>query len=319
MVVVSGEALMDIFASGRSPGGLGLEACVGGSPLNVARGLARLGQAVAFLGALSNDFLGDRLLLALEEDGVQTRCTVRLEARCTLGLVGLDPQGGPSYAFYGDRAADRLLPLSALQQVPQADAFHFGSFSMVVEPVASTLRALVQRESGRALIAYDPNLRLQVEPDIERWRQTLVWMLPHTHVLKISEEDLSQLYPGVEHESKVQEWLNAGVSLVVLTRGAQGALAWRHTGAESRVPPSTVEVVDTVGAGDAFQAGLLTALAERTALSVAALRALSVDGLQDVLSFAARAAAITCSRRGADLPHRAELAELVEAGVWKAR
>ena len=307
MVVVSGEALMDIFASGRTPGGLGLEACVGGSPLNVARGLARLGQAVAFLGGLSNDFLGDRLLQALAEDGVQTGCTVRLPARCTLGLVGLDAQGGPSYAFYGDGAADRLLPLSALQQVPAAQAFHFGSFAMVVEPVASTLRALVQRESGRALIAYDPNLRLQVEPDVERWRQTLVWMLPHTHVLKISDEDLAQLYPGAEIEATVQAWLAAGITLVILTRGARGALAWRQAGTVLTVPPVAVEVVDTVGAGDTFQAGLLTALAERQALSIRALRALPDAELQEALSFAARAAAITCSRRGADLPRRTEI------------
>lgn len=307
MVVVSGEALMDIFANGRSSSGLELEACVGGSPLNVARGLARLGQPVAFLGSLSDDFLGDRLRQSLEEDGVQTCCIVRLAARCTLGMVGLDAQGGPSYAFYGDGAADRLLPLSALQQVPQAKAFHFGSFAMVVEPVASTLRALVQRESGRALIAYDPNLRLQVEPDIRRWQQTLTWMLPHTHVLKISDEDLSQLYPDATVERKVQEWLTTGVPLVILTRGALGALAWRHNGAVLHVPPVAVKVVDTVGAGDTFQAGFLTALAERHALCAQALRALSDSALQEALAFATRAAALTCSRRGADLPRRREL------------
>lgn len=306
MIVVSGEALMDVFAGGQTPAGITLDARVGGSPLNVAIGLARLKQPVAFFGALSSGFLGDRLARALSEEGVDTACVSRLDAPTTLGLVGLDARGVASYAFYGEGAADRLLPLAALAQVPAASAYHFGSYAMVVEPVAGTQRALVEREHARSVIAYDPNVRLRVEPQVQRWRDALAWMLPRTHVLKISDEDLELLFPGAEPAQLAAAWQQAGVSLVVLTRGARGAEAWagpHHVA----VAPSPVTVVDTVGAGDTFQAALLTALAERSHLTPESLRRLSSEVLEQVLRFAAHAAAITCSRRGADLPRRHEL------------
>lgn len=306
MIVVSGEALMDVFAVGDTPTGVMLDARIGGSPLNVAIGLARLQQGVAFFGALSSGFLGDRLLKALHGEGVETCATVRVDAPTTLGLVGLDARGVPSYAFYGEGAADRRLPVTALSHVPPGDAFQFGSYAMVVEPVATTQRALVQREHGRAVIAYDPNIRLNVEPDLQRWRDTLQWMLPRTDLLKVSDEDLALLYPGADAGERAAEWLGAGVSLVVVTRGGQGAWAWTAAHHVATAPVA-VQVVDTVGAGDTFQAALLTALAERGLLSRAALRALQETALREVLQFATRAAAITCSRRGADLPRRAEL------------
>ncbi len=306
MIVVSGEALMDVFAGGQTPTGITLDARIGGSPLNVAIGLARMRQPVAFFGALSSGFLGDRLARALNEEGVDTSCVCRLDAPTTLGLVGLDARGVASYAFYGEGAADRLLPLSALAHVPPASAFHFGSYAMVVEPVAGTQRTLVEREHTRSVIAYDPNVRLRVEPHVQRWRDTLAWMLPRTHVLKISDEDLELLFPGADPALLAAAWLQAGVSLVVLTRGARGAEAWagpHHV----VVAPTPVTVVDTVGAGDTFQAALLAALAEQSLLSASALRGLSAAQLDRALRFATQAAAITCSRRGADLPRRDEL------------
>ncbi|MBL8308117.1 MAG: carbohydrate kinase [Rubrivivax sp.] len=305
-IVVSGEALMDVFAAGETPTGLALDARIGGSPFNVAVGLRRLSQQAAFFGAVSNGFLGDRLMKALHDEGVDTACTARLDAPTTLSLVGLDARGVPSYAFYGDGAADRQLPLEALANVPAAEAYQFGSYAMVVEPVAGTQRALVERECARAVIAYDPNIRLNVEPDLARWRDTLAWMLPRTTLLKVSDEDLSLLYPGTAPADLAAQWLAAGVALVVVTRGGEGAWAWtaqQHVA----VPPVPVTVVDTVGAGDTFQAALLTALAECGWLTRRAMAALDAPQLQRVLRFAAQAAAITCSRRGADLPRRGEL------------
>jgi fructokinase len=308
MFVVCGEALMDVFAAGDTPTGVMLDARIGGSPLNVAIGLARLAQPVAFLGGLSSGFLGDRLLAALQSEGVDTACAPRLDAPTTLGLVGLDARGVPSYAFYGEGCADRQLPLKALDDVPaEVSALHLGSYAMVVEPVAATQRALVERMQGRALVAYDPNIRLNVEPDLQRWRETLDWMLPRTSLLKISDEDLGLLFPGASAAELAAGWLQAGVELVVLTRGAQGASAWSaHT--EVRVPGRSVTVIDTVGAGDTFQAGLLAWLAEHGHLRPGALRTLPADALTGALGFAVAAAAITCSRRGADLPRRHELA-----------
>lgn len=307
MFVVCGEALMDVFGGAETAQGVTLDARIGGSPLNVAIGLARLGQPAAFLGALSTGFLGQRLQRALRDEGVDLSALALVDAPTTLGLVGLDDAGVPSYAFYGHGGADRALPLAALQRVPAtARAFHFGSYAMVVEPVAATQRALVEREHGRRLIAYDPNVRLNVEPRLQVWRDALAWMLPRTHLLKISAEDLELLCPGADEPALALQWRARGPAWIVVTRGADGARAYGD-GGMVEAAPVRVPVVDTVGAGDTFQAALLAALAERNALEPAALRALPAPGMQKVLDFAARAAAITCSRRGADLPRRSEL------------
>jgi fructokinase len=307
MFLVCGEALMDVFVVGETDGGLTLDARVGGSPFNVAVGLARLGQPVALFTGLSQDFLGERLLRSLQAEGVATTALHRPNAPTTLGLVGLDAAGVPAYAFYGTGAADRQLSIGTLQAVPtEASAIHLGSYSTVVEPVATTLRRLVLREHRRTSISYDPNVRLNVEPDLGKWRDTLQWMLSRTQLLKISEEDLGLLLPDTVPHEFARAALAQGVSLVVVTRGGEGALAWTAK-AQARAEPVKVEVVDTVGAGDTFQAALLTWLAEHGKLSGDAMAALSAEDLGGALAFASRAAAITCSRRGADLPRRAEL------------
>jgi fructokinase len=308
MFVVCGEALMDVFAAGDTPTGMALDARIGGSPFNVAVGLARLGQPVSFFGAVGRGFLGQRLLRALHDEGIGTACTPVLDAPTTLSLVGLDARGVPSYSFYGEGGADRQLPMAALDTLPAGlRAIHFGSYAMVVEPVASTQRALVERERSRCLIAYDPNIRLNVEPDLERWRATLAWMAARAHVLKVSDEDLGLLYPGTDAAALAQRWLDAGVGLVVVTRGGEGAEGWAR-GLHVRVAPQKIAVVDTVGAGDTFQAALLVWLAERGRLAPAATKDWTEGDLHAALDFAGRAAAITCSRRGADLPRRNELA-----------
>lgn len=307
MFVICGEALFDVFAAGDTPTGLMLDARVGGSPFNVAVGLARLGQPVGFFGGVSSGFLGERLMRALKEEGVDTRCTPRSPARTTLSLVGVDAAGVPSYSFYGEGAADRGVTQAALAAIPsEARAFHVGSYATVVEPVAGTQRALIEREHKRSLISYDPNIRLNVEPDLGRWHALLDWMLPRTHLLKVSDEDLGLLFPGVAPATLAAQWLARGVAMVVVTRGGEGAIAWTAA-AQAEAAPVKVDVVDTVGAGDTFQAALLTWLAEHDALSPMALRTLPAGQVKAALDFAAQAAAITCSRRGADLPRRAEL------------
>jgi fructokinase len=311
MFLVCGEALMDVFADGDTPTGMALDARVGGSPFNVAVGLARLGQPVSFLGALSRDFLGERLLRALCNEGVDTASIARVDAPTTLGLVGTDARGVPSYAFYGEGGADRELGVNAIGSLPTTvDAINLGSFSTVVEPIASSLRTLVEREHARALISYDPNVRLNVAPDLARWRNALQWMLPHTHLLKISEEDLSLLLPDTRPQQLAGNALARGAQLIVVTRGEGGATAWTAS-ATVAVSAVQVPVVDTVGAGDTFQAALLAWLAEHNCLSPNALSSLVVSQLAEALQFAVSAASITCSRRGADMPRRGELDALI--------
>jgi fructokinase len=307
MFLVCGEALMDVFVTGETPGGMTLDARVGGSPFNVAMGLARLGQRVALFTGLSQDFLGERLLRAMVAEGIDTSVVQRLSAPTSLGLVALNSAGVPSYAFYGEGAADRALQIGTLQAVPAGmTAIHLGSYATVTDPVATTLRRLVLREHHRSTISYDPNVRLNVEPDLGRWRDTLQWMLSRTQLLKISEEDLGLLMPDAVPHEFARAALAQGVALVVVTRGAEGALGWTSK-VHARAEPVQVKVIDTVGAGDTFQAALLTWLAEHERLAPDAMAALTESELADALAFAARAAAITCSRRGADLPRRKEL------------
>ena len=307
MFVVCGEALMDVFAEGSTPTGMALDARVGGSPFNAAVGLARLSQPVGFFGAVSRDFLGERLMQGLRDEGVNTTITARTEAATTLSLIGTDAQGVPAYSFYGHGAADRQLGVDALALLPATvSGIHIGSYTTVVEPIASTLRTLVDREHTRTTISFDPNIRLNVEPDLARWREMLTWMLPRTHLLKISLEDLQLLQPGVGVQQFADEVLAHGVKLLVVTLGGEGAQAWSGS-ASVQVPAVPVKVIDTVGAGDSFQSALVTWLAEHGLLSIGALGAMSAAQLKEALGFAALAASITCSRRGANPPKRSEL------------
>ena len=307
MFVVAGEALMDVFTGATTPTGIALDARIGGSPLNVAFGLARMGEQVAFLGGISSGELGTRLVDALRSEGVSLDAVHRSAAPTTISLIGVDAKGVPEYAFYGTGAADRTLPLEALERMPAAArVLHVGSYTMVVGETAATQRALIERVHGKLVMSYDPNLRLNVEPDLAVWRATLEWMLPRTDVLKLSDEDLGLLYPGIDPAAFAADCLGKGAGVVVLTRGGKGAFAW-HASGICDVPPIKVDVIDTVGAGDTFQAALLTRLDELGALSHDGVRAMSAEVLLDAMRFAAEAAAITCSRRGADLPRRAEL------------
>ena len=307
MFVVCGEALMDVYVLGTTPTGLHLDARIGGSPFNVAVGLARLGRRSALLTGLSRDTAGERLMQALAAEGVDTRLVLRSDAPTTLSVVSVDAAGAPHYAFYGQGAADRAIDAASLPALPpEARVLQFGSYALVVEPVGSALLALAARERGRCLIAYDPNVRLNVEPDLARWRTTVEAMAALSHIVKVSDEDLGLLYPDSVPAEVARRWMSRGVRLVVLTRGAQGSEAWTADShaAETAMP---VDVVDAVGAGDTYQAALLTWLDEQQVLSVAGLEALDAKRLTTLLRFATRAAAITCSRRGADMPRREEL------------
>ncbi|MEM6488151.1 MAG: carbohydrate kinase [Pseudomonadota bacterium] len=311
MFVVCGEAVWDLFGS-EGDGGLAFDARMGGSPFNVAVGLARLGKPAALFTALSTDRLGQRLYDALAAEGVATALLVRRTRPTTLSLVDVGANGGPVYAFYGEGAADRAIVHGDLPGLdPAVWGVHAGSYSLVVEPVGSALLALFAREAGQRLLTLDPNVRLTAEPDAARWRTRVERFVAHADLVKVSDEDLAQLYPGAGPAAVAAHWRDLGAALVVVTRGARGAEAFGPTGTVP-APGRIVTVADTVGAGDTFQAALIAALAERGVRTRAALAALDPGALAQILDFAVAAAAITCSRRGADLPRRAEL-------PWPAR
>ncbi len=310
MILTCGDALFDVFANpGNAASSIALDARVGGSPLNVAVALSRLGQAAAFLAKVSNDPFGRKLIAYLESERVDVDLIVRTPAPTTLAIVALDDKGVPTYSFYTNGTADRSLAVSELPaRLPDAvRVVHIGSYTTALEPTAASLEALVTRERPRRFISYDPNIRPSIVPDPEIWRKRVAALTAQAHLVKASVEDIQFLYPGAPVESVLKDWLARGAGITVATMGEVGAMAMARQGVAARVSARAVKVIDTVGAGDTFQAALLTWLGEHGRLSPDGLASLSADDLDSLLTFAARAAAITCSRRGADMPRRSEL------------
>jgi len=310
MILSCGDALFDVFANASSSASsIALDARVGGSPLNVAVALSRLGQSTAFLAKVSTDPFGRRLLAYLESEKVDTDLIVRTGAPTTLAIVALDDKGVPTYSFYTRGTADRSLEAAELPaRLPDAvRVVHIGSYTTALEPTASSLEALVTRERGRRFISYDPNIRPSIVPDPEVWRRRVAALTAQAHLVKASVEDIQFLHPGASVDGVLADWLARGAGIAIATMGEVGAMAVTRQGIAARVSARTVKVVDTVGAGDTFQAALLTWLAEHGRLSPDGLASLSADDLNALLTFAARAASITCSRRGADMPRRSEL------------
>lgn len=316
MFLVCGEALFDMFAHGGGGGGgggaLSFAAHRGGSPYNVAVGLARLGCQSGFFMGLSTDFFGDMLYAALVSEGVHPDYIVRKANPTTLSFVLLDPAGTPRYTFFGTDAADRALLPADLPTLPAAvTALHFGSFALAVPPCADTLLQFGRAMAGQRLISYDPNIRLTVVPEIALWRARVAEWLALADIVKVSQEDLQSLYPGADADEIARTWAAQGPGLVVVTRGGAGAVAY-HAGARTEVGAPAVRVVDTVGAGDSFQAALLHGLRAHGVVSRATLDALPPAALRATLNLAAAAGALTCTRPGADLPRAAEIAALME-------
>ncbi len=309
MYLVCGEALFDVFLdSEEDPGTLRLDARAGGSPFNVAIGIARLGGRAGLLTGISTDLLGCRLAKVLERESVSTDYLVRSGRRTTLSLVALDEAGHPDYVFYGLGSADCSVSKEDLPAVgAEVTGFHFGSYSLVVLPVADAFATLAAA-AGERFVSVDPNVRPTVEPDLDIWRTRVAEYATYADLVKISAEDLAFLYPNARAESKAVDWLDAGVHVVVVTDGRNDVRAWTKSGLESRVHPPVSEVVDTVGAGDSFQSALLARLASRDDPKTA-VTSLDAERLDDLLNYALQAASITCSRRGADLPRRDEVAD----------
>ncbi len=309
MYLVCGEALYDFFPESSSPAGaMRFEARPGGSPFNVAVGVARLGGRSALLTALPRDMLGERLMQTLGQESVSTDYVMRCNGETTLSLVGTDLRGEPRYSFYGLASTDcRIAPEDLPELGPDIAGLHFGSYSMVMRPTAEAFSRLAEKSHDK-FISIDPNVRTIVEPDPRVWRDRIGRYARCADLLKMSADDLNAVYPNLEPEAAASGWLADGVRLVVITDGGGKVCAWSRSASVARTPPPDSAIVDTVGAGDSFQAALLARLAEDGSGDPgAAVEALDETGLARLLDFAICAAQITCRRRGADLPRRADL------------
>ena len=309
MYLVCGEALFDVFIQddGARSSELAFKAIAGGSPFNVALGLRRMGVDSALFTGISSDSLGQRLRRVLGEEGVSDAYLIASDAPTTLAMVGVDAHGSPQYSFRGEGCADRQLRPEHLPVLDeQVRGLHVGSYSLVVQPVADTLLELVQREHGQRLISLDPNVRLNPAPDIALWRKRVEAFATYAHLIKVSEEDLQLLYPDQDPQHVAAGWLGERCQLVFLTHGSDGASVHSRHGRWS-VPAVAVQTRDTVGAGDTFQAALISYLIRHGLDSPNALATLSREHIDAMLRFAVKAAALTCSRVGPDLPYLHDL------------
>lgn len=307
MFLVCGEALFDVFPEDNSKiGSVKFDARAGGSPFNVAIGLARLHVPAALLTGISKDMLGQKLAALLADEGVSTHYLVRSGRRTTLSLVGLDKSGSPSYSFYGIGSADCGVKFKHLPDISdEISGLHFGSYSTVVRPVAKAFSKLAKLQNDK-FITYDPNIRLTIEADLNVWRTAVRDFAQSADLIKISREDYDLLYSNENPDERVQHWFDVGVKLVILTDGGKQIKAWSSAGFELSVTPPSFTIVDTVGAGDTFQAAIIKCFLEYGNPKQDLVTINKVD-LTSILKYAATAAALTCTRRGADLPRLAEM------------
>lgn len=307
MIVCCGEALIDMLPRESAAGESCFAPYVGGAVFNTAIALGRLEIPVGFFTGISTDFFGAMLIDTLKASRVDLRYLKRSDLPTTLAFVRL-VDGHASYLFYDENTAGRMLELSDLPAIDDAvEAMHFSCISLIPEPCGSTYEALMRREHDRRVMMFDPNIRSNFIRDKPSHLARMKRMLAMADIVKLSDEDLDWFGETGTTEEIAARWLKLGPKLIVVTRGGRGAVAFsaRH---RVSVDAVKVQVVDTVGAGDTVNAGILASLREQGLLTKAALADLTEEQIRSVLGFAGKAAAITVSRAGANPPWRHELA-----------
>lgn len=317
MILACGEALIDMVPKTSPEGKTLFLPCPGGSPYNTIIAVSRLGAPAAFMGRLSTDFFGEALIRGLVQNKVETDFIIRSGENSTLAFVKLEKGREPQYIFYTEGSADRSLSLSDLpSSLPSViRCILFGSISLTMEPVASSIETFIRREGRRGadapVISLDPNVRPFMIPDKEAYIKRFEGWAADAVIAKISGADFDFIYPGLGPEKSLEKILTLGPTLAVTTLGPKGALALlkREDGTTIRVsaPVVDVPVVDTIGAGDTFHGAFLSWLERRGRMSRKAIPALAEGELYEALFFANKAASLVCSRQGADPPDLAEM------------
>lgn len=300
MILSCGEALIDMLPRETATGEPAFAPYPGGAVFNTAVALGRLGTASGFLSGISTDLFGEMLTASLAASQVDFTLARRSDRPTTLAFVTL-VDGQARYAFYDENTAGRMLTPEDLPALPpEVDALFFGGISLVAEPCGSAYEALMLREAANRTVMIDPNIRPGFIRDEAAYRARIGRMLAAADIVKLSDEDLDWLGESPE------AILAGGAKLVCITEGAKGVTA-HWAGGPSFVAARRVEVVDTVGAGDTFNAGLLAGLSREGVLSKSGLTALTEERLLPALELGVRAAAVTVSRAGANPPWDREL------------
>lgn len=308
LVTVIGESLVDIIDDPRRSTA-GRRACPGGSPLNVAVGTARLGLSTSLVTHYDDDAYGLSIDQHLQSNGVTPVLGGAASTSTATATLGQD--GAATYSF--DISWDiNGAALSALAAVKASVHVHTGSIATLLPPGNHATLALVEAARDRATVSYDPNCRPGISPDVAASRRQVEDFVTASDIVKASDEDLLWLYPDKTPDESLRAWLELGPALVALTRGANGPVLLNRQG-RVELPGETIDVADTVGAGDSFMAALISGLSQLDLLGAAArprLAALIPTDLRVLAAYTNRAAAITCSRPGANPPRTVELGAL---------
>ncbi|WP_434619389.1 carbohydrate kinase family protein [Tabrizicola sp. M-4] len=307
MILSCGEALIDMLPRTTTLGEPAFSPYAGGAVFNTAIALGRLGAPSAFFSGISNDMLGQILTETLEASKVDTQYCARSDRPTTVAFVKL-VDGQATYAFYDENTAGRLLSQDQLPTLPSTiSTLFFGGISLVNDPAASTYEALQTHEAPTRVTMIDPNIRPGFIAGKEtEYRARIERMIARADIVKLSDEDLHWILGAGDVSTLARQLLEKGPKLVFITEGAAGARA--ITATQNRFVAATkVTVADTVGAGDTFNAGALTALHEAGSLTKSALATLSDATLDAALTLGTKSAAVTVSRPGANPPWRNEL------------
>lgn len=307
MILCCGESLIDMLPHSGENGDDGLiEPVTGGAVFNTAIALGRLGAETGFFSGMSADKFGRMLRTDLDESNVSHSLCTNSPKPTTLAFVDLDG-GEATYTFYDVGTAGQVLSIGDLPQVPDVvTAMVFGGISLIPEPCGTAYQTFLARNSANKVIYLDPNIRANFIEDADTHRSRIRQMIANSDIVKVSEDDLAWIEPDLDEDAAIGLWLKGGTSLVLVSRGGDGAEAHGRNGVV-RQSATPVTVVDTVGAGDTFNAGFLTSLAEQGCLQKSVIGDLSDSGIRQALLLATRAAAVTASRKGANPPWRNEL------------
>jgi fructokinase len=307
MLLSCGDALIDFLPVKSMDGRDASVPVAGGSCLNIAVGMARLGASAGFVGGISTDLFGRMIADHALASQVDLRYATRGVHQTTLAFVRT-VGGEPQYAFYDEATASRNWVYRP-GSIPfdEIEAVHVGSTTLADDEGAAQALAMVEDARASVTISFDPNCRPKLVKHKARYAEQMDTFASAADIVRMSDVDFEFLYGGSDHAERAKSLIKAGASLVVVTRGIKGAQAWHREAGVVEVEAPTVDVVDTIGAGDSFQAALLFALRALGRIGRQALAQMSSEELDRVLSFAASCAAFTCGRAGADPPRRSEV------------
>ncbi|ESZ37742.1 carbohydrate kinase [Mesorhizobium sp. L2C066B000] len=307
MILCCGEALIDMLPRTTTQGEPAFAPYVGGAVFNTAIALGRLGAPAGFFSGLSSDLFGGQFREALGASKVSSTYAHTSPRPTTLAFVRLT-NGQATYTFYDENTAGRMLTTADLPELgAEIEAMLFGAISLISDPAGAAYEEFMKREHERRVMMLDPNIRPNFIPDKAKHLRRIRSMMAMADIVKLSDEDLHWFGEAGSHEDVIRNWLDRGPKLIVVTHGSEGAVGYSRDH-KVTVMPHKVEVVDTVGAGDTFNAGILASLHEQGLLTKAGIGGLSEDAIRQALALGAKAAAVTVSRAGANPPWRHEIA-----------